>query len=559
MSISKDLWVKCSLEDVVHISPEQVHPSSIPSDAWVLELEDVEKDSSKIIQKKTAGERPLKSAKNAFRKGDVLFGRLRPNLNKVVLAKQSGFCSTEMIPLRPKNGLHPQFLYWWLQHPTFREYAVETSHGLNMPRLGTKALHTAPFLLAPTSHQEQTVMLLEPLRTKVVSAKDRLELTTERLKNFRAAVLSAAVRGLLTAEWRINNKASTSGKDLLERVQALHLASGVKAKPRLKFADAESGSETGETLAFSLPEEWAWISAADAVNPGDEIVYGIVQPGPDQRNGVPYVRGLDIVEGQVLVQQLLKTTTAIAERYRRSALRSGDVLLGIIRATKVAVVPPELAGANITQGTARLRPSCVTSTEYLAIALESPPVQEWLHKHYRGIDMPGLNLADVRRLPLPLPPLEEQEQIIERVTMLMHFADGVSSHVLDAITHANSQWRTTLISAFQGAFVRDDHSDQTATALLAAMNSETRPPQVLDRTAAKREKSREKLTKVALLNKIKGLPTSRFRLSELTQTVSSNYEVVRELLFELLTEQPVQIKQVFNEKTRSVEFERLTI
>jgi type I restriction enzyme S subunit len=122
-----------------------------------------------------------------------------------------------------------------------------------------------------------------------------------------------------------------------------------------------------EVQPYEVPETWRWAVAEEIVAPGAEIVYGIVQPGPQLDDGIPYVRGLDIVDGVIQTSQLLKTSPEIAEKYSRATLQGGDVLLGIIRATKVAIVPGEIAGANITQGTARFRPSDAIMTAFLVV------------------------------------------------------------------------------------------------------------------------------------------------------------------------------------------------
>ena len=88
----------------------KVSPSEIPEDSWLLELEDIEKDSSKIIQRCTFKERNSKSTKAKFLKGDVLYGKLRPYLNKVVIADADGFCTTEIIPLRSYLGIFSKYL-----------------------------------------------------------------------------------------------------------------------------------------------------------------------------------------------------------------------------------------------------------------------------------------------------------------------------------------------------------------------------------------------------------------------------------------------------------------
>ncbi|MEV5535164.1 restriction endonuclease subunit S [Streptomyces prunicolor] len=177
-----------------------------------------------------------------------------------------------------------------------------------------------------------------------------------------------------------------------------------------------------------------WKQAAEIVERESPIVYGILQPGPDieDGSGVPYVRGQDLQDGYILQDKLRKTSPAIAQRYERSSLKSGDVLLGIIRSLRVAVVPPELEGANITQGTARIRPGIGINSDYLAHWFSSSAAQQWLRSRLRGIDMPGLNLRDVRQLPVPLRELGTQRQIAEALNEVTAALQGVTREAQSA-------------------------------------------------------------------------------------------------------------------------------
>jgi type I restriction enzyme, S subunit len=99
-------WEECRLGDVVDYGAAQkAEPDEISADAWVLELEDIEKDTSKVLQRVTFAQRQSKSTKNRFAVGDVLYGKLRPYLNKVVRADQDGYCSTEIVPLSPSAAV----------------------------------------------------------------------------------------------------------------------------------------------------------------------------------------------------------------------------------------------------------------------------------------------------------------------------------------------------------------------------------------------------------------------------------------------------------------------
>ena len=210
------------------------------------------------------------------------------------------------------------------------------------------------------------------------------------------------------------------------------------------------------------------------VEPGAEIVYGIVQPGPKLASGVPYVRGTDIENGRIKLNQLLFTSEEIAARYERASLRGGDILLGIIRATKVAIVPDALTGANITQGTARFRPSRLILTSFLARWLESRVAQSWLHSKYRGIDMPGLNLRDVRQLPVPLPPLEEQHIIETSIERAFTWIDRLASEATSARKLIDRLDQAVLAKAFRGELVPQDPADETASVLLERIMAERR-------------------------------------------------------------------------------------
>ena len=144
-------WRFCHFGDVVDYGKtEKAEPHEIADDAWILELEDIEKDTSRVLSRVTFAERKSKSSKNQFDDGDVLYGKLRPYLNKVVIADEPGYCTTEIIPLRLTSHLDNRYLFYWLKHPSFLDYVADVSHGLNMPRLGTAAGKKAPSFSPPS-------------------------------------------------------------------------------------------------------------------------------------------------------------------------------------------------------------------------------------------------------------------------------------------------------------------------------------------------------------------------------------------------------------------------
>ncbi|WP_418126186.1 restriction endonuclease subunit S [Variovorax sp. 160MFSha2.1] len=540
-------WVQCRLGDVIaYGSTDKFEPDEIAPDAWILELEDIEKDTSRLLHRKLFSERQSKSTKNQFRKGDVLYGKLRPYLCKVLKAEQDGYCTTEILPLRPPKEVDAGYLFHWLKHPTFLNYVNAMSHGMNMPRLGTDAGKAAPFVLAPLSEQKRIAGKLDALLSRLDASRRHLDRVPTLLRRFREALFSAAVRGVLTSDWRSEDDPQLAG------------TRPISGRPAKTIAETTPQKSQLTEWLDELPTSWKVLPASDVVRQGADIVYGIVQPGPKLQSGVPYIRGMDIVDGKILVDQLLHTSPEIAQRYGRSALQGGDVLLGIIRATKVAIVPESLTGANITQGTARFRPSDLICTEFLAIALEAPETQRWLHAHYRGIDMPGLNLADVRRVPIPLPAPEEQVEIVRRVESLVELADTIEAKYHAIRARIDGLQPVLLTRAFRGELVPQDPDDEPAADLLERIAlSRQSTPVARGRTKSQgRSELRPKAKSLA--DTIAAMSSDDFTFDELRQAASGDYESIKDELFAALADTNSGVAQFFDAGSGSMKIRRVS-
>jgi len=145
------------------------------------------------------------------------------------------------------------------------------------------------------------------------------------------------------------------------------------------------------------------------------ITYGILKPGPDIDGGVPYVRVVDIKQDELHVNQLRRTTPEIADQYRRSTLCPGDVLISI-RGTvgRNCIVPVDLVGANITQDTARIAPARGLEPMYVAEFLNTAWAQDWMAQRTQGQAVKGINLGDLKKLPVPVPPAKLQRDFVDR-------------------------------------------------------------------------------------------------------------------------------------------------
>lgn len=125
--------------------------------AWLLNLDMVEQQTGRVIEYKYVGEDDLNGSIIQFDTENVLYSKLRPNLNKVVLPQKDGFSTSELLPLRPDAGvLNRDYLAAFLRSDSFVTWAVSKTAGAKMPRLGTKDLMNAE-IPVPTIEQQKTI------------------------------------------------------------------------------------------------------------------------------------------------------------------------------------------------------------------------------------------------------------------------------------------------------------------------------------------------------------------------------------------------------------------
>jgi len=157
-------WVLTTIDSVcLYGNGKTIPVSDINAEDWVLELEDMESYTGRLLQIKRKKDRPISGTRHSFKSGDVLFSRLRTYLNKVILSTKDGFSSTEMIPITPFKCTIPEYLYYWLRSPFFVEYAISCGYGVKMPRLSTSDANKAIVPLPPLEEQYRIVTTIKAI------------------------------------------------------------------------------------------------------------------------------------------------------------------------------------------------------------------------------------------------------------------------------------------------------------------------------------------------------------------------------------------------------------
>ncbi|HEF7503548.1 TPA: restriction endonuclease subunit S [Campylobacter jejuni] len=191
-------WEWKSLGDTSNYGKtSQVKPSQLKGNDWILELEDIEKESGVLLQKVLFQDRQSKSNKIKFNKGDILFGTLRPYLKKVIIADDNGACSSEIMPFSTGNSITNHFIYYYLFANFLHDRISSLTYGARMPRLGTKDGKSLQIPLPPLKEQEQ---IAEHLDFVFKKAKALKELYTKELQDYeelKQSLLNKAFKGNL--------------------------------------------------------------------------------------------------------------------------------------------------------------------------------------------------------------------------------------------------------------------------------------------------------------------------------------------------------------------------
>ncbi len=194
-------WVWARLGDIVSPRGEKAQPDRSSPFRFV-GMDDVPPNSLRI---ETTGEfRSMKSAGNKFYSGDILYGRLRPYLNKVVVTDFEGIASGEFIVLRAPMGIDPRFLQLFMHARRFVNSATKDTSG-DRPRIDFDKIAEIEIPMAPSAEQRRIVARIDELFTEIADGETSLVRARDDLDTWRRALLKAAVTGELTREWRERN------------------------------------------------------------------------------------------------------------------------------------------------------------------------------------------------------------------------------------------------------------------------------------------------------------------------------------------------------------------
>jgi type I restriction enzyme S subunit len=489
-------WIKTTLGEIAAPSRERALPMEVPAMRYV-GLEHIESQTMRLIRYGKAHE--VRSSSVRFQEGDVLYGKMRPYLNKVWVAEFAGICSAEFLVFPKNDALNSQFLALRLNGEDFVAFANGQVSG-ERPRVDFEALSRFPIHLPPVAEQERIVAKLNLVSTKVHHAEMAAHRALERLKHYRAAVLNAAVTGELTRDWRRKaQKSDETGAQLLKRLLKVRRARWGKAElERLrktgKFPkDARWKSHYREpakadtTKLPKLPSGWSWASieqmAAHEPRSMTDGPFGSNLKSIHYTNSGPRVIRLQNIGDGVFIDEKAHISRKHYEFLKAYAVYEGDLVIRAlgIPAPRACKIPNGLGPAIVKADCIRLKvASEFTVTDYVLLCLNSPSTQHRTERMIHGIGRPRLNLSEIKSIAIPFPPLEEQNELVREVERRLSAADRMATTLNRQLERASATHQSLLREAFAGHLVSQDQNDEPAFVLLertrAAREAEAKKP-----------------------------------------------------------------------------------
>ncbi|WP_182424855.1 restriction endonuclease subunit S [Phocaeicola vulgatus] len=375
-------WVWTTLGEISNYGDSNnVSVTDIADDEWILELEDLEKDTASIIQILSKKERSIKGVRHKFKKGDVLYSKLRTYLNKVLVAPQIGYCTTEIIPFNSYCGISTHYLCHVLRSAYFLDYTQQCGYGVKMPRLSTNDACKGMIPLPPLAEQHRIVAEIEKwfsLIDIIENGKSDLQTT---IKQTKSKILDLAIHGKLISQ-DLNDEPAI---ELLKRINP-------------DYTPCDNGHYP------QLPDSWcvAPMQTLCSLNDGEK------QKNIERINlDVKYLRG----ERDAKMLSAGKFIAANSLLILVDGENSGEVFRTPIEGYQ---------GSTFKQLTINSH----VNTDYVLQVINLH--RKILRENKIGSAIPHLNKKLFKAIEVPIPPYSEQKRIVKAVNLTFKQLDAIT-------------------------------------------------------------------------------------------------------------------------------------
>ena len=434
----------------------------------------------------------LEDARTRVAPGDVLLTIVGTiGRTAVVPADIPPFALQRSVAVLKPRGIGSRYLAYALNSPALQQWLIDNAKGTAQKGVYLKTLGSARIPIAPEQEQTRIVEKLEELLSDLDAGVTELKAAQKKLGQYRQSLLKAAVEGALTAEWRASRKvgagdtAPETGAQLLERILTERRARW-EAKQLARFAEQGKSApkdwqkkypepvQPDTSNVSELPEGWVWASLGQLLA---ELTSG-------SRDWAPYYdRGKSVFVMAQNVRPWRPDFTfkqyvdpPVDHRDRlRSEIRLDDLLTTIVGANtgQVCRVSKAVSSHFVCQSVSLMRLVMSSMSEFVNAVLNSEGHgQRQFREMNYGAGRPHLSFDQLEAVLVPLPPLDEQVQVVNVVADILRTCEQTEAELVALFKQSAAQRKNILKAAFSGQLVPQDPNDEPASVLLARIRTE---------------------------------------------------------------------------------------
>ena len=427
-------WEWCRLGEISTYAQtkRKINASNADTQLWGLDLEDIEK-GGRLLNIKTVGERKAIGDKTVFNRGDILYSKLRPYLLKILVAPEGGICTPEIIPFTCYGNICKDYIVSFLKSPYVDDYINSATFGVKMPRVSTETMTSLLVPLPPLSEQfriDTKAKELMPYIDEYGKAQDKLNKLNEELSyTIRKSILQEAIQGKLVQQIAEEGTA----QELLEQINTEKqklVKEGKLKKSALNDSVIFRGDynkyyeqigtnciDITDEIPFDLPCNWCWCRFSNIVS----MTIGKTPARGEQTywiNGkYNWVSISDMVDGGTIYTTKEKVSDlAVKEVFSATISKKGSLLMSF----KLSIGKTSILDIDAYHNEAIITISPIIDKEYAMrnYLFKVLPLIANLGESKDAIKGKTLNSKSLSNLLIPLPPLQEQQRIIEQMNRL---------------------------------------------------------------------------------------------------------------------------------------------
>ena len=410
-------WVRLGEVSTYSQTKTKINVAEIETPMWSLDLEDIEKESGKIIRRVMTNERKISGEKVFFKKEQILYSKLRPYLKKILIAPDKGVCSSELVPFDMIGNCDSKFIVYVLKSAYVDFLINSVTYGVKMPRVGTDTMINLLIPLPPFDEQKRIVEKIEellPLVERYEKAWARLEELNKKFPlDMQKAILGQAIQGKLVEQ----RAEEGTGQELFEAIQDEKKKLIEEGKLKKQKALPEI---TEDEIPFEIPDTWKWVKYGDILN---IVSAKRVHQSDWQNKGIPFYRAREI-------SKLSKFGTVDNDLFISEELFNSLSVYGLPEKNDLMVTAVGTLGKTyIVKESDRFyykdasvlcfKNYAQINAMFLKYAMESSLMKNQIEANSRGTTVGTLTIVRMSNYIIPLPPLAEQKRIVEKIEELL--------------------------------------------------------------------------------------------------------------------------------------------